>query len=188
MFVHFGQNGRRCQASGCCELTLLVARRKGRLLSDRPPRSPAHTVFLLVVSAPGRPSFDQRALSPRRTQAARRLLANNRAPYVFYGGHQAAAVSPQSVGLEASLAPLRCYASPAWLGAASGGRSAAHSRCTRRRCRWGSAGVKAHRQGSERYRPLSGRRRPPPRLLVGVLHPQFQRFSDGRVVIPRARL
>lgn len=63
-------------------------------------------------------------------------------PYVSYEGRQAAVVSPQSVGLEASLAPLQCFAIRAWLRPGSVGCLVERSRCIRRRCRWGSAGIK----------------------------------------------
>lgn len=93
-------------------------------------------------------------LSTRSRQAGRLLLfclasgrANSRprfciGPYVSYGARQAAVVSPQSEGLGASSAPLRCYATRAWPKPGSVGCSAVRSRCTRMRCRWGSAGVK----------------------------------------------
>lgn len=92
-------------------------------------------------------STDKCALSTQNTQAAACQLlsglANSRAcfPYVFYEGRQATVVSPQNVGLEASSAPLRYYANPAWLRAALVGCLEERSRCTRRRCHWGSADV-----------------------------------------------
>lgn len=87
------------------------------------------------------------ALSTQNTQAAAcRLwlcLANSRAcfPYVFYEGHQATVVSPQNVGLEASSEPLQYYANLVWLRAALVEYWEERSRCTRRRCHWGSADV-----------------------------------------------
>lgn len=65
-------------------------------------------------------------------------------PYVSYEGRQAAVVSPQSVDLEASSAPLRCYATQVWPRPGSVGCLVGRSRCIRRRCRWGSAGIKKH--------------------------------------------
>lgn len=97
------------------------------------------------------------ALSTQSTQPAACLLllclANSaaRSPYVFYEGHQAAAVSPQSVGREASSAPLRCCANPVWPRAALVGCSEERSRCTRRRCRWGSEDIRDTNTGQHKH-------------------------------------
>lgn len=63
-------------------------------------------------------------------------------PYVSYEARQAAVVSPQSVGLEASSAPLRCYATRVWPRPASVGCLVERSRCRHRRCHWGSVEIK----------------------------------------------
>lgn len=62
-------------------------------------------------------------------------------PYVSYEARQAAAVSPQSAGLEASLAPLQCYATQAWPTPGSVECLEEHSHCTHMRCHWGSEGI-----------------------------------------------
>ena len=74
-------------------------------------------------------------------------------PYVFYEGHQATVVSPQNVGLEASLAPLQYYANPVWLRAALVGYLEERSHCTRKRCRWGSADVTITQKQVKLYKP-----------------------------------
>lgn len=141
-------------------LTLLFMGKKQKLLTECSLLSCIHTLnyhtifsssivsFVSSVFCPSAfDSTDKCALSTQNTQAtACRLwlcLANNRAfiPYVFYEGHQATVVSPQNVGLAASSAPLRYYANPVWLRAALVGYLGERSRCTRRRCHWGSADV-----------------------------------------------
>lgn len=74
-------------------------------------------------------------------------------PYVSYGARQAAVVSPQSVGPEASSAPLRCSATRAGPGPVWVGCLEERSRCRRRRCHWGSVGDKRQTVKRGRYPP-----------------------------------
>lgn len=75
-----------------------------------------------------------------RTNSRPTVVPNG--PYVSYEAQQAAVVSPQSVGPEASSAPPQCYATRAGPRPGSVGCLAEHSHCTHRRCRWGSEGTK----------------------------------------------
>lgn len=141
-------------------------------------------------------STDKCALSTQNTQAAAcRLwlcLANSRAcfPYVFYEGHQATVVSPQNVGLEASSVPLQYYANLVWLRAALVEYWEERSRCTRRRCHWGSADVTVTQKQVKKKicKPRLVKSSKVSCLFISILHPQFQGFSDGWVVIPWACL
>lgn len=62
-------------------------------------------------------------------------------PYVSCEARRAAVASPQSVALEASSAPLQCYATRVWPRPVWVGCLVERSRCTHTRCHWGSVEI-----------------------------------------------
>lgn len=167
----------RHQINAFCKvtLTLLFKGRKQKLPIDCPLLTCIHTwnhhsdSFSVVLSALCHQSFALQHLTAQTSVPylhrihRRQLVLFDCAwqtvdcfPYVFYEGHQATVVSPQNVGLEASSAPLRYYANPVWLRAALVGYLEERSRCTRRRCHWGSADVAITQKQVKNMRAKTG--------------------------------